>query len=235
MESKTKLLLLGVVFVTIIMTLILFGFKSLFTFVKWFAIIMFIVLFIGFIFWVVYTLFIKQKKIDLVALQSKKIVSSAKICKPEHLRFLYTSGDRFHESVKLGRITGFTIVKNYENENEYIFTFKKMAFPFSLFEDENILRCDPKDCTSPVGDVYIRTLAILKISEYYYLNKDSLNTHKVDETIFAEAKRGLLFLTLAEMKQITDKAMGLDAEHNKQIEGNKLIKKMSNAPAKPET
>lgn len=236
MESKNKFLIVGILIITIILVLIIFGFGSFFKFIKWFLIVLMIVLFIGFIFYVVYNIFFKPRKVDIVALQSKKIISSAKICKPSHLRNLYLSGDRIHESVKLGRITGFTIVENYNSEREYIYTFKKFGFPLDFFEDDKIVRVNPEDSTRPIGDVYLRSLALIKQSEYYYLNTDMLNVRKIDETIYQEAKRGLLFLTLAEMKQIVDKAIGIDAYHQKGDQKNRLIAKV-NSPdtAKPET
>ena len=231
METKSKFLIFGIVIVAIILVLILFGFGSFFRFIKWLVIVLAIVLFLAFVFYVVYTIFFKPRKVDLVALQSKKIVSSAKICKPKHLRYLYLSGDRLHEGVKLGRITGFTIVDNYNDEKEYIYTFKKFGFPLDFFEDDKIIRVRPEDSTRPVGDVFLRSLALIKISEYFYLNTDMLNTRMIDETIYQEAKRGLLFLTLAEMKDIVDSAMGLDSGYNKGIEGKSLIKSIP----KPET
>lgn len=216
-------IVLIIIVVVIIIVFLVFGLKGFGQFLSasfWAIIVGVILLVIGF---AIYAVFFQKKKIDLVAVQAKKLRMSAHLCKPKSMNKVYLSGDRLHETIRLGKITGFCKVLNYDNVEENVITFRKLPFPLSLFEEEKIIRVDAKDMTSPVGDVYLYGLSLIRISEYNYLHKDMLNVTRIDYTILQEAKRGVLFLTLSDMKEIVDKAVDLDSRHQKELQANRFI------------
>lgn len=219
----TWIILLIIVFVILVIVFLVIGAKGFAQFLSaafWAVIVGCFLMMFGFL---MYYLFFKKKKVDLVAVQAKKMKISAHMCKPASINNVYLSGDRMHENVKIGKVLGFCKVLNYEGIEENIVTFKRLPFPFSLFEDEKVVRIDPQDMTAPVGDVYLFGLSLIKISEYFYLHKDMLNIKRVDYTILQEAKRGMTFLALSDMKEIVDKAVDLDSSHRKDLEQHRFI------------
>lgn len=92
-----------------------------------------------------------------------------------------------------------------------------------LFEEDMVIRVNPEDHTPLVGDVTLFGFSLIPISEYYFLNNDHLDVRKVDYAILKEAERTVAFVTMTDLKEIVDKATGIDARHKKVIEGKSLV------------
>lgn len=102
------------------------------------------------------------------------------------------------------------------------FTIKKSGL-LSIFEDDQVIRLDPLDHDDLVGDVTIYGFSLIPISEYLFLNSDHLDVRKIDYSILKEAERTIAFATMTDMKEVVDKATGVDAGHKKQIESKSLV------------
>ncbi len=202
---------------------------------------------IGLTFYIIYYIFFKEHKIDITYVNKQKLIDSATVSKPQHVNDLYLTGDKFHQSVRLGTIIGWCRIRIFkpvlsdkkgkdrikeEITEEDVFVFKQSPFPFSLIEDPKVLRVHPDQHSDLIGDVHIKGFSTMKLSEYYYVNNDVLDIGKIDYNILQEAKRGMMFLTLSEMKQIMDEAIGINPKHQKEMQG-RLMTKIPQAPVSP--
>lgn len=109
-------------------------------------------------------------------------------------------------------------------EKEDIFLINKGGFLADWFSEYMVLRVSPDDHSDLIGDVSIKAVALIKLSEYFYINKDYLDTRKIDYTILQEAKRGIMFLAFADMHDIVQTAMNLDSRYKKQMDQQGLLK-----------
>jgi len=92
-----------------------------------------------------------------------------------------------------------------------------------LFEEDIVIRTNPEDHSQLIGDVNLFGYSLIPISEYWFLNNDHLDVRKLDYAILKEAERTVAFVTMTDMKEIVDKATGVDARHKKIIEGKSLV------------
>lgn len=92
-----------------------------------------------------------------------------------------------------------------------------------LFEEDLIIRVSPQDHTQMIGDVTLFGYSLIPISEYFFLNTDHLDVRQIDFAILKEAERTVAFVTMTDMKEIVDKATGIDARHKKGIEAKSLV------------
>lgn len=163
-------------------------------------------------------------------------------------RTLYLSGDKGHSRVPFGIIIGYARIQiltrmlsiNKETkspetrknprtgeiepiyiigkEEQDIFVVKHRAGFFGLFEEPSVVRVSPDDHDELIGDITLYGFSLLPISEYLFLNSDLLDVRKIDYAILKEAERGVMFESLRDMKEIVDKATGLDSYHIKDLE-----------------
>lgn len=106
----------------------------------------------------------------------------------------------------------------YDTEEQDVFSVTHRGFLLGLFEEQDIVRVEPKKHDELIGDITLYGFSLIPHSEYWYLNTDNLDMNKIDYAIKNEAWRGLMFEMLRDSKEIIDKASGLDADHQKRIE-----------------
>lgn len=240
-----------VAFILLTVFLVFFmGIRGLWSFLKWFVIASVFFAITGVVFYVVYWLFFREHKVDITFVNKEKLVQSALVSKPKMVGDLYLSGDKGHQSVRLGRIHGWCRINVYKKKTDVdedvkgtaeeevevvpqdVFVFKSGGFPFSLLEGFKVLRCDPAQHTDLIGDVTINGFSVIKIAEYFYINNEMLDQSKIDYNVLQEAKRGMMFLTLSDMKEIVDQAIGISPKHQKEQQG-KFLTKLPQPPVSP--
>lgn len=178
----------------------------------------------------VYKIFFEQKEINLIANSKQSIIEAGKLCKPPLLRDIYFTGDKEHGEAKIGHIVGYCQIQTYEKARqgkaipEDCFIFKTSGFPFSLFEEPKVFRCLPHEHSELVGDVKIYAISPIEKYGYFFPNHVFLNIRRIDESIIKEAQRNLIHEIYKDLNTINKRAVGLDSEHNKSIEGRKLLK-----------
>lgn len=92
-----------------------------------------------------------------------------------------------------------------------------------FFEDEMVIRVNPEDHDELVGDVTLFGFSLIPLSEYWVLNTDHLDVRKHDFNVLKEAERTIAFVTMTDMREIVDRATGIDASHKKFIERKSLV------------
>ncbi len=197
------------------------GIAGIFNFLKW-AVIGGII--IGMVVWGIWFLFIRKQRDDRVALNQQTIVTSAKLTKPETIRDLYLSGDKEHPQIKLGKIVGYTRIKNVKGEEEDIFVYKKAGFPLGMFEDAKAIRVSPEQHSEMIGDIIIQGISLVPHGGFYYINTDHLDLLKIDTTIKSEVIRKFALDVLSDIKTVSDMAIGINPEHQRFLDGKSLLK-----------
>lgn len=205
---------------------------------------------IGIVFWAVWYLFIRKQKFDATYQNKKRLISAGKISKPDSVNDLYLSGDRGHSRVKIGKIAGYCRIKvmkkvvaydeetgepimkikdgkkyevsNLLEEEQDIFVIERGGFISKMFSEPMVVRVRPDESDSLIGDVTLKGFSLVPISEYYYLHQDYLDVRKTDYSILKEGERTISHEMMKDFKEITDKAIGLDSGHKKDIEKKNL-------------
>lgn len=113
-------------------------------------------------------------------------------------------------------------VYQLEKKEQDIFVIKEKGIA-GLFKDPMVIRIDPEDHDDLVGDVTIYGYSLIPIGEYWFLNSDHLDVRKIDYAILKEAERTVAFTTLSDMKELIDRATGIDARHKKGLESKSLV------------
>ena len=197
------------------------GVSAMLNFVKWASIG---ILIIGIAVWAVWFLFIRKVRDDRVALNVHQIIEQAKITKPDTLSDLFISGDLEHPQIRLGNIIGYTRLKNVKSEEEDCFVFQKHGFPMALFEEPKVIRVVPEDHSALIGDVIVRGISIVSHGGFFYVNNDHLDLVKVDTTIKTEVLRKYTMDVLRDVKYVSDSAMGINPDHQRELENRSLLK-----------
>jgi len=251
-NRRGMMILITIVVIAFILILgtVFFGIRSvgkILIFIIGFALVLSI---IGIVFWAVWYLFIKKQKFDATYQNKKRLISAGRISKPESVNDLYLSGDRGHSRVKIGKIIGYCRIKvmrkiidydketgepiyivrdkkkyekhKLEEEEQDVFIVERGGFISKLFGEPMVIRVRPDEHDQLVGDVSLNGFSLTPISEYYYLHQDYLDVRKTDYSILKEGERTISHEMMKDFKEITDKAIGLDSEHKKQIEGKNL-------------
>jgi hypothetical protein len=235
-EQKNRSVIVVVIVVVVVLAIVAYlvagvkGIAGIFNFLKW-ALVG--VLIIGIAVWAVWFLFIRKVRDDRVALNAQKIVEQAKLTKPEFLGDLFLSGDKEHPEIRLGKIVGYTRVKNILGEEEDVFCFKKTGFPMSLFEDSKAIRVNPDYHSKMIGDVIIEGISLVAHGGFYYINEEHLNVERVDRTIKTEVLRQYTMDVLRDVKIISDQAIGINPAHQQFLEGKSLLKIPSRSDNSP--
>jgi hypothetical protein len=226
-ESKNRQVIIVVIVVVVILGVIAYllagarGLVGVMNFIKWAFIV---VCLIGLAVWAVWFLFIRQIRDDRVAMNAKKIIEQSRLTKPDLIGDLYMSGDLDHPQVKLGRIEGYSRIKNILGEESDVFVFKKSSFPFSMFEDAKAIRVAPEDHTDMIGDIVIKGISLVSHGGFMFVNHQHLDVNRLDGTIKMEVLRDYVMDVLRDIKYISDKAIDISPEFQKQLAGRSLLK-----------
>jgi hypothetical protein len=197
------------------------GVAGILNFMKWGLVGVFV---IGLAVWAAWYLFIRKVRDDRVALNSQRIIEQSKLTKPDMLGDLYLSGDKEHPQIRLGKIMGYTRIKNVQNQEEDVFVFKKAGFPFSMFEEGKPIRVNPDRHSDMIGDIVVEGISLVSHGGFYYINDDHLDIERIDRTIKTEVIRQYTMDVLRDVKIISDMAVGINPEQTKYIEGKSLLK-----------
>ena len=239
-----------IIFIVIIIVIFVLGVSGIF---KILGTILLILLFLVLLFglaWLFWFIFLKKQRYDVTYVNKQRLIMAGKINNQKGLLGeMYLSGDAGHKRVRIGKIIGHCRIQVLARYNKYndktgeilykfneegkkvpdynvgkeeqdVFIIKK---GFGIFNDGMVIRVEPTDHDSLIGDVTLKGFSIQPHSEYWYLNKDFLDVRKIDFAILKEAERGIFFEGLRDMKAIVDKAVGLDAPHKKDIEKKNLM------------
>jgi hypothetical protein len=109
-----------------------------------------------------------------------------------------------------------------EKQEQDVFIVKTKGLG-GIFQDPMVIRVDPDSHDELVGDVNLAGFSIVPVGEYWYLNSDFLDVRKIDYAILKEAERTLATTFLSDVKELIDRATGIDAKHKKLIEGKSLV------------
>jgi len=252
-DQRGKIFIIGgIIFVgVIILTIWLVGFKSILKFLGVLAVIIFALAIFGLLVYLVWELFFKKQKIDVVYLNYKKLVEAGIRNKPDYLQNLVLSGDKGHTRITWGKIIGYCRIQVLTEQTEVdengftqyiqdprskkmhpkviivkeeqdVFICEKRGFPLNIFTEPDCVRTHPLDHDDLIGDVCLKGFSLLKIAEYWFLHTDHLRIDKIDKAILTEAKRSVAFLVLSDMKELVDKSSGLDSDHQKGLENRNL-------------
>jgi len=215
------------------------------TFIKW-AIIAVV---LGLILYAVLR-FLRKPKVDLVANDMQDIIDAGIQSKPPMVRDLYFTGDKEHGEFRVGKIIGYVQLQSYKDidliagltttqlaeleerkeiPSEYIvkedcFIFKRMPFPFSVFESPKVLRTLEDEHSQLIGDVKVYGVSMVKKYDYYWPNRAHLDIARIDIGVIREAWRGQVHQFLKDMVSINQRAVGLDSEFKKDLDKRKLLK-----------
>ena len=193
---------------------------------------------------------LQKPRVDLVANDRRDIIEAGILSKPPMVNGLYLTGDKEHGESFLGRVIGYCqmtsyrdtdvlanltprqieeMEKNGEIPSQYLvkedcFIFKRMPFPFSIFEEPKVLRCFENEHSQLIGDVKIYAVSVIKKFEYLWPNRAHLDITRIDVSVIREAWRGLIHQYLKDSVSINQRAVGLDAEFKKELDKRKLLK-----------
>ena len=251
-EKKPKIFIgiAIIIFIVIIIVIFVLGISGIF---KILGTILVILLFLTLLFglaWLFWFIFLKKQRYDVTYVNKQRLIMAGKINNQKGLLGdMYLSGDAGHKRVRIGKIIGYCRVQVLARYNKYNKDTKEMLYKLNeegkrvpdydvgkeeqdvfiikkglgIFNDGMVIRVEPTDHDSLIGDVTLNGFSIQPHSEYWYLNKDFLDVRKIDFAILKEAERGIFFEGLRDMKAIVDKAVGLDAPHKKDIEKKNLV------------
>jgi hypothetical protein len=250
--DKARIILVGVILVAIIIvvyTIITQGFGGIqnliWTVVKW----LLVAAVLGLIVFVVMKI-LSKPKVDLVAADMQSIIDAGVMSKPPMIKDLYFTGDKEHGEFRVGKICGYVQLQSYKDLNKiagleeseikelklkgvdpshYIIKedcliFKRFGFPMSLFESPKVLRTLEDEHSQLIGDVKVYGVSMIKKFGYYWPNRGHLDIARIDHAVIKEAWRGQIHEFLKDMVAISQRSVGLDAEHRKEMENRKLLK-----------
>jgi hypothetical protein len=251
-HDKSRIILVGVIVVIVIIiiyTLVTGGTGGLTSLVSRILKYVIIIAVFGLVVWIILKILSKPKT-DLVAADKKNIIDAAMLSKPPMLHDLYFTGDKEHGEFRVGKIVGYAQLQSYKDlskisgltEEELVelekkgvdpsqfiikedcFVFKKFGFPFSFFEQPKVLRVLENEHSQLVGDVKIYAVSMISKYGYFWPNRGHLDIARIDLSVIREAYRGQIHEFLKEMVTISQRSVGIDAEHRKGLESRKLLK-----------
>lgn len=222
-SRRIAIIILVIVVVVILVLALLFGgTQGLFGIIKFFITIGLVFAFFGFAFWVVWFIFIKKHKKDIPFENWKGYLKSAIDNGSDMMNELVLTGDKYHSSKTFMTIKGYLRIKGFDGKEYDLFAGKKN--PMNLFEDYKIVMLRPDHHSDLIGDVYTYGISLIKKYGFYFLNTTMMDFDGIDKAVAKDTYRTLLFDTLGDMKQITDRAIGLDPEYRKEQMQQKLLK-----------
>jgi len=239
-------IILGIIFIIItVITILVFGVTGIFKIIGTILVIGIVCALIFALVYLFWYLFLKKHRFDVTYVNKQKLIEAGKLNHQKGvLNDLYLSGDDGHQRIKFGKIIGYcriqilskTYVKDKKGEpkteeikgekhfiskigkeEQDVFVISQGGL-LSFFSEPMVIRVSPESCSDLVGDVTLKGYSLIPMSEYWFLNSDHLDVRKIDYAILKEAQRGIMFENLRDMKEIVDRAVGLDSNHKKDIE-----------------
>lgn len=194
--------------------------------------------------------FLRKPKVDLVENDRKDIIDAGIMSKPPMVRDLYFTGDKDHGEFRVGKIIGYVQLQSYKDIDliagltanqldelekrgeipsqyiikEDVFIFKRLPFPFSIFEEPKVLRTLEDEHSQLIGDVKVYGVSMISKFSYYWPNRAHLDIARIDIGVIREAWRGQVHQFLRDMVSINQRAVGLDSEFKKELDKRKLLK-----------
>ena len=251
-QEKSKFIIAGIIVIGILLLVYTYftsGAAGVSAVIKRFLIYGIIAVVIGLIIWVVLKIF-QKPKVDLVENDRQDIIDAGMMSKPPMVRDLYFTGDKEHGEFRLGKIVGYCQIQSYKDldaiagltqtqlkeleergeiPSQYIikedcFIFKRWSFPFDLFEKPKVLRTLEDEHSQLIGDVKVYAVSAISKYGYYWPNRAHLDVVRIDIAVIREAWRGGIHQFLRDMVAINQRAVGLDSEHQKDLDNRKLLK-----------
>lgn len=243
----------GAIFVVVILLLVYIfatsGFTGVSAVIKRLITYALILAAIGLVVWAVLKIF-QKPKVDLVANDMKDIIDAGMLSKPPMVNDLYFTGDKEHGEFRVGSIIGYCQLQSYKDLDlisnmtdaqiealektgkipsdmiikEDCFIFKRLPFPFSVFEQPKVLRTLESEHSQLIGDVKVYGVSMLRKYGYYWPNRAHLDIVRIDIGVIREAWRGLIHQYLKDSVAINQRAVGLDSEYKKDLDMRKLLK-----------
>lgn len=172
-----------------------------------------------------YFFFIYERKIDANFEVYNQILRETTLVRPTNLGYLFISGDKDHQSVKLGKIIGLSIRSNYDskgNNSETIFKVRItpegwIRWIMSLFGKPVMIRCQSNLHDTLQGDVYMKCTGVVKHGFYYYPNVVHLNSDAIDKTLYFEAERYIQLDFISKVSPLIARGIGLTARDMEQF------------------
>ena len=133
-----------------------------------------------------------------------------------------TTGRKYQKILTIPNERGEQIPEyEIDKEEQDVLIVRSKGF-LSIFTEPMVIRTEPNQHDELIGDITLYGYSLIPISEYWYINSDHLDIRKIDYAILREAERGVFFEGLRDMKEIVDKAIGLDSRHKKGVEEKSL-------------
>lgn len=239
METRTKIIL-GIIVLIIggvfVFAWIRGGALGIFSVVGAVIKVLFWLMILGAVGAVVYFLFIFQKKIDAKLEVSKDIIRETKINRVPNIKDLWTTGDKEHVPIKIGKIIGYSKRQNYAT-----YTVGDAPKSVEYYYDESIFRVRRKfdnplldllgglmkrvliRCPTVLhdrlqGDVYLHCVALVKHGSYFYPNVLHNRFDAIDKTIYNEALRYTNLDVIRLAHPLIMKGMGVTPADKKELE-----------------
>lgn len=187
-----------------------------------FFIMALIVVFFGFVFYIIYYIFFKKHRRDLPFENWKKYKESALANGSDMMDDLVLTGDRNHSTKVFMKIQGYLRFRSFDGREFDMFVGKRS--PNNPFEEHKIVMVEPKEHTDLIGDVMVYGISLINKYGYYFLNSSLLDYGAIDKTVTFDTYRSLTYETLGDLKGLIDRATGLDAEYRKEVQQQKLLK-----------
>ena len=121
-DKKGKVILIIGAIIIGIFTLLYFllGVRSVFQILKWMLIIFFVLAILGTAFYFVWFFFFKKQKFDVTYVNKQKLLDACHKGYTGIMKGLYLSGDKGHNRVFWGKITGFARIKVLRRTLQYV-------------------------------------------------------------------------------------------------------------------
>jgi len=223
-EGRRNAIFLIIVALIIILLLsfVVGGVEGIFGIIKFFITALMVVAFFGFIFYIIYFIFFKKHRRDIPYENWKEYLRSALENGADMMGDLILTGDKEHSSKNFMTIKGYLRILAFDNNEYDMFVGKRN--PLNPIEEYKIVMLKPEQHSDLIGDVYVKGISLIKKYGYYFLNTELLNFKAIDEHVTKDTYRTLMYETLGDMKQIMDRATGLDPEYRKEQLREKLLK-----------
>jgi energy-coupling factor transporter transmembrane protein EcfT len=223
-ESKGKgiILIIIIVVIVLILAFVFGGASGLWGIIKFFLMGVLIIGFFGFIFYVVWYLFLKSHPRNIPHENWKGYLRSALDNGSDMMEELVLTGDKNHSAKRFMTIKGYLRVLGFDGQEYDYFIGKKSGMNF--LEEYKIVMLKPNQHSDLVGDVYIYGISLIMKYGYYFLNTNMLDFNAIDKTVANDTYRTLMYETLGDMKQIVDRSIGLDESYRKEQMNSKILK-----------
>ena len=119
-------------------------------------------------------------------------------------------------------IKGYLRILAFDNKEYDMFIGKKQ--PMNPLEEYKAVILQPTQHSELIGDVFVNGISLIQKYGYFFLNTMLLDYKAIDQHVAYDTYRTLMFENLGDLKQIFDRAVGLDPEFRKAQMEQKLLK-----------